>query len=86
MIKFREDLHGCENVPNTGGIVLHPINDDPYNIGVAYNRYRTEQGLERDKEISLSLQQYDLGTSPKYELASYLETLPIHVHIGVTTV
>lgn len=86
MIKFRDDLHGCESTYHEGDITLTPINDDPYNIGVAYNRYRTEQGLERDKEVSLSLQQYDLGTSPKYELASYLETLPIHVHIGVTTV
>lgn len=86
MIKFRDDLKGCESTYHEGDITLTPINDDPYNIGVAYNRYLAENGQERDKEVSLSLQQYDLGTSPKYELAAYLETPPIHVHIGVTTV
>lgn len=81
MIKFRNDLHGCESIYHEGDVILTPINDDPYNIGAAYKRYRSEQGLENDRELSISLQQYDLGTSPKYELASYLETLPIHVSI-----
>ena len=87
MIKFRDDLHGCENVPNTGGIILHPINDDPYHIGLAYHRYRVAhlskgECIERNTdELLLLLSQYYYGRCVRYELASYLETQPIHVEV-----
>lgn len=81
MITFNEDLHGCINKQNEGDITLVPINDDEYNIAIAYKKYRTDNGLPQDTELNCLLAQYHYGWTARYELAQYLETLPIVVKV-----
>lgn len=81
MITFNKDLHGCTNIQKSGDITIVPINDDEYNIAVAYRKYLDDNGLPEDAELDCLLRQYNYGWSVRYELASYLETLPIVVKV-----
>ena len=82
MITFNEDLHGCINKQvSDGDIVLAPINDDEYNIAIAYQKWRDDNGLPHDTELALLLAQYNCAWCMRYELAQYLETLPIVVKV-----
>ena len=81
MITFNEDLHGCISKQNEGDITLVPINDDEYNIAIAYKKYRNDNGLPPDTELNCLLNQYNNGWIVRYELAQYLETLPIVVKV-----
>ena len=66
MVRFTEDLSGCYTHKQKGDIVLHPINDDPYNVASAYLQALKERGeFDEDdmncKELLICLHSFYYG-------------------------
>ena len=81
MIKFNEDFNGCVSV-GTEGIILKPINDDPYNVGIAYKQTLEDNNKQVPTELNLLLTQYDEhNLRSKIELALWLEQQNIIVRV-----
>ena len=86
MIKFNEDFNGCVSIGAKRGerqiIVLKPINDDPYNVGIAYKQWLEDNNEQVPTELNLLLTQYDEhNLRSKIELGLWLEQQNIIVRV-----